>query len=505
MHISKAVMKSGTANPDNYSECITNRNFHRRRARRALVGEISFKLNGQTVLASGVDPHTTALSWLRRQGWTGSKEGCAEGECGACAVLMLRPDGLGSRFEAVNGCLLLLPSLADQEVWTVEGLSTNGQLHPAQQAMLQGGSQCGYCTPGFVVSMAAEYYRKNRKDFDIEALSGNLCRCTGYRPIQDAANSLEQPSQDDPLAQRLSTSVQAVKSLEYSPETGSPAQSRGRFYRPVSLHELLHTLADHPTAKLMAGGTDWVVEVNQRFVRAKVQVDISQVPDLQTLSWGDHQVEIGAGVTLSEAERWLQGRIPLLEDWFPLFASRPIRNRATFGGNLGTASPIGDSPPVLLALQAKLRLVGHAGERVVSLDNFFSGYRQTLLGPGEIIKSVCIPLPLAPLARFYKVAKRRMDDISTVAAGFALQLDERMVQSIRIGLGGVAPTPVRAFQTEAFLQGKPWDERTVRAASEIIRSEFKPIDDHRGSAAYRTAMLGSLLQKFYAETTEVRA
>jgi len=469
------------------------------------VGEISFSLNGQPVRAFGIDPHTTVLSWLRLQGLTGSKEGCAEGECGACAVLLLRPDGQGSRFEAVNGCLLLLPSLAGQEVWTVEGLVQGNKLHPVQQAMLQGGSQCGYCTPGFVVSMVAEYYRKDRDGFDLEALSGNLCRCTGYRPIRDAANSLGLPPQEDSLARRLAMPVRTVEPLEYSLQNNQvPAQNPRWFYRPVSLKELFQLLADHPTAKLVAGGTDWVVEVNQRFARAGVQIDLSQIPDLQTLSWTEGYAEIGAGVTLSEAERWLHGRIPLLAEWFPLFASRLIRNRATLGGNLGTASPIGDAPPVLLALQAKLVLAGPAAKRVVHLEDFFRGYRQTVLEPGEIIKAIRIPLPLAPLARFYKVAKRPMDDISTVAAALALHLEKGRVQSIQIGLGGVAPTPVRAYKTEAFLMGKPWDARTVRAAAEGIRAEFKPIDDHRGSAAYRTAMLGSLLQKFHVETQEER-
>ncbi|MDW8426222.1 MAG: FAD binding domain-containing protein [Meiothermus sp.] len=471
------------------------------------MGEISFRLNGQTVRVADAEPHTTLLSWLRQQGLTGSKEGCAEGECGACAVLLLRPDGSGSRLEAVNGCLLLLPSLAGQEVWTVEGLAQGRALHPVQEAMLQGGSQCGYCTPGFVVSMAAEYYRKNREGFDLEALSGNLCRCTGYRPIRDAAFALGRPSQTDPLAQRLALPAQAPESLEYSPPTGAaPASEPWRFYRPVSLKELFQTLAQHPSAKLVAGGTDWVVEVNQRAARAGVQVDLSQIPELQTLAWTDAYVEIGAGVTLSEAERWLEGRIPLLAGWFPLFASRLIRNRATLGGNLGTASPIGDSPPVLLALGASLVLVSAKGERVVALEHFFTGYRQTLLQPGELIKAVRIPLPLLPESRFYKVSKRPMDDISTVAMGVALSRSRSgQVETIRIGLGGVAATPVRAYQTEAFLLGKPWDESSLRKAVQVIKAEFQPIDDHRGSAAYRTAMLGSLLWKFYSETQGVMA
>ena len=468
---------------------------------------LSFTLNGREVRLEGTDPHTTLLSWLRSSGLTGSKEGCAEGECGACAVLLLYPDGQGgSRWESVNGCLILLPSVAGLEVRSVEGLALGQQLHPAQEAMLQGGSQCGYCTPGFVVSMAAEYYRKDRQGFDLEALSGNLCRCTGYRPIKDAADSLGKPASDDPLAGRLSQPAPMPTSIEYVPTRTqglASLQTPQRFFRPTSLAELFEITAQHPKAKLVAGGTDWVVEINQRFSRAEVQVDINQIPELKTLSWGEEHIEIGAGVTLSEAEHWLHGRIPLLHEWFPLFASRLIRNRATLGGNLGTASPIGDSPPVLLALNAQLVLTSVGGERVVAIEQFFTAYRQTLLHAGEIIKAVRIPLPLAPVARFYKVAKRRMDDISTVAAGFVLELDGNTVKRIRIGLGGVAATPVRAYKTEAALVGKTWDARTVRTAAETAKTEFKPIDDHRGSAAYRLAMLGKLLEKFFVETSEV--
>ena len=467
----------------------------------------SFRLNGRTVQVSDADPHTTLLGWLRQNGLTGSKEGCAEGECGACAVMLLRSDEEGSRFESVNGCLLLLPGLAGQEVWTVEALE-NGDLHPAQAAMLQGGSQCGYCTPGFVVSMAAEYYRKGREEFDPQALSGNLCRCTGYRPIKDAAESLGKPGADDVMARRLESPAPAIQSLDYAPvgrHSYASLHSPRRFFRPTMLAELFEITQNHPEAKLVAGGTDWVVEVNQRFSRSPVQVGIDAIAELKSLTWNAACVEIGAGLTLSEIEHSLGERIPLLYGWFPRFASRLIRNRATLGGNLGTASPIGDSPPVLLALEAELVLSSAKAERVVPLPEFFTGYRQTLLQTGEIIKAVRIPLPLAPVARFYKVCKRPMDDISTVAAGFALELEANAVKSIRVGLGGVAATPARAYRTEATLVGKPWDERTVRAAAEVARAEFQPIDDHRGSAAYRTAMLGKLLEKFFFDTSGVLA
>jgi xanthine dehydrogenase small subunit len=469
---------------------------------------MTFTLNGQAVTVTDIDPHTTLLSWLRASGLTGSKEGCAEGECGACAVMLLRPDKLlcpddllhsdksGSRYESVNGCLLLLASLENQEIWTVEGLSQKGQLHPTQEAMLQGGSQCGYCTPGFVVSMAAEYYRKDRETFDIEALSGNLCRCTGYRPIKDAAESLGKPDTNDVLAKRLEYPAPTPHSFESITKDSA-------FYRPTSLPELFAILAKQPDAKLVAGGTDWMVEINQRFSRAKTQISIDQLPELKTFSWQEDFVEMGAGLTLSELEHLLKNRIPILSEWFPRFASKLIRNRATLGGNIGTASPIGDSPPVLLALDASLVLASQTGERIVKLDSFFTGYRQTILQAGEIIRAVRVPLPIASVSRFYKICKRPMDDISTIAVGVTLELEADVVKTIRIGLGGVAATPVRAYQTEAALVGKPWTLRNLQASTETIKREFKPIDDHRGSAAYRVAMLGKVLEKLFHETAGI--
>ena len=458
---------------------------------------VQLTVNGKTVQVTDLRPHTTLLAWLRARGLTASKEGCAEGECGACAVMVARPAESGTRWEAVNGCLTLLAALNGAEVWTAEGLGQPGHLHPVQVAMARaGGSQCGYCTPGFVTSMAAEYYREGRAAFDIEALSGNLCRCTGYRPIRDAALSLGTTEADDPLKARLSDP--APQPLETALDT-----PEGLFLRPATLTHALDLLAQHPTAKLLAGGTDWAVEVNQRFSRAPVTVAVDALPELRTFAWTDAYVEIGAGLNLSEVERRLAGRIPLLAQLFPLFASRLIRNSATLGGNLGTGSPIGDSPPALLALDARVVLAGRSGERELPLADFFTGYRQTQLQPGELIRAVQIPLPLAPVARYYKVAKRRMDDISSVAAAFALTLDGETVSSIRIGLGGVAATPIRAHETEAFLTGRPWTERTVHEAARVLAGEGTPLSDHRASAAYRTAMLEQLLLKFFYEVMEV--
>ena len=471
------------------------------------MASIELTINGQHTTAQ-IDAHTTLLNWLRDHGLTGCKEGCAEGECGACAVLIAKPDqtrGDRTRLTSVNACLVLMAGLHGAEVVTAEGLGTPGNLHPVQSAMAAaGGSQCGYCTPGFVVSMADEYYRPDRTDsgrehFELEALSGNLCRCTGYRPIRDAAFSLGQPDSSDSFALRRDQA--APKSTAVKLEARD-----GNFVRTETLAQTLEVLREHQNAKLLAGGTDWGVEVNLRHSRSAFTIAIDHLSELREIHWRSDHVEIGAGLTLSELERQLEGRIALIHDWIPLFASRLIRNSATLGGNIGTASPIGDSPPVLLALGASVVLASSSGsneirERVVKLDGFFTGYRKTVRHPDELIRAVRIPLPLALTAKFYKIAKRRMDDISSVAVGISLTMRDDRVDQIRIGLGGVAATPIRALETEAFLNGKLWNETNVRAAAKTMAQSGTPLDDHRASAAYRKAMLEQTLLKFFFESS----
>jgi xanthine dehydrogenase small subunit len=465
------------------------------------MASIELTINGKQTTAQ-IAAHTTLLNWLRDHGLTGCKEGCAEGECGACTVLIAKPDQARAdqtranqtRLTSVNGCLVLMAGLHGAEVVTAEGLGEPGRLHPVQSAMaVAGGSQCGYCTPGFVVSMADEYYRHDRHGFEIEALSGNLCRCTGYRPIRDAAFSLGIPDASDPFVIRRDQASPTLPTVRLEAQDGT-------FIRQDTLAQTLETLREHPNAKLLAGGTDWGVEVNLRHSRSALTIAIDHLPELREIHWSSDHVEIGAGLSLSELERQLEGRIPLIHDWIPLFASRLIRNSATLGGNIGTASPIGDSPPVLLALEASVVLASSSGERVVPLAEFFTGYRKTVRHPNELIRAIRVPLPLAPRAKFYKIAKRRMDDISSVAAGITLALRGDLVQKIRIGLGGVAATPIRALEAEAFLTGKIWNETNARTAAKIMAQSGTPLDDHRASAAYRTAMLEQLLLKFFFET-----
>ncbi|WP_369148306.1 xanthine dehydrogenase small subunit [Streptomyces sp. R44] len=477
-------------------------------------------VNGEEAPIAPAAPHTTVLDFLRERGLTGTKEGCAEGECGACSVLVARPGvNKPTDWVAVNACLVPVASLDGQEIVTSEGLATAGApgtpptLHPVQEEMaVRGGSQCGYCTPGFVCSMAAEYYRPDRcahgeadgaaadaehgpNGFDLHALSGNLCRCTGYRPIRDAAFAVGAPTDEDPLARRREQAPPAPVATEY-------AQDDSVFVRKDTLAETLRVLRERPDAVVVAGSTDWGVEVNIRSRRAGCVIAVDRLPELRELRVESDAIEIGAALTLTEIERRLDGEVPLLAELFPQFASRLIRNGATLGGNLGTGSPIGDSPPALLALDASVVLADADGEREVPLSAYFTGYRQSVRRPGELIRAVRVPLPLSPVVAFHKIAKRRFDDISSVAVAFALDVQDGIVRKARIGLGGVAATPIRALATEAALEGRPWTAETVEAAAPVLRDEGTPMSDHRASAAYRSAMLGQSLLKLYARTTE---
>ncbi|WP_030545212.1 xanthine dehydrogenase small subunit [Streptomyces exfoliatus] len=476
-------------------------------------------VNGRETPLAPAAPHTTVLDFLRERGLTGTKEGCAEGECGACSVLVARPGvKKPTDWVAVNACLIPAAALDGQEIVTSEGLATAGEpgsrpvLHPVQEEMaVRGGSQCGYCTPGFVCSMAAEYYRPDRcahqdpadgadaehgpNGFDLHALSGNLCRCTGYRPIRDAAFAVGAPADGDPLAQRREQAPPAPVATAYT-------RGDSAFLRRSTLADTLRLLEERPGAVVVAGSTDWGVEVNIRSRRADCVVAVDRLPELRELRVASDHIEIGAALTLTEIERRLDGAVPLLAELFPQFASRLIRNSATLGGNLGTGSPIGDSPPVLLALDASVVLAGPDGEREVPLSGYFTGYRQSVRRPGELIRAVRVPLPLSPVTAFHKIAKRRFDDISSVAVAFALDIEDGIVRTARIGLGGVAATPVRARATEAALEGEPWAAQTVEAAAVVLRGEGTPMDDHRASSLYRSAMLGQSLLKLYARTTE---
>jgi xanthine dehydrogenase small subunit len=457
---------------------------------RSATAGFEFVLNGKTVRENGVAPQVTLLDYIRGRGLTGAKEGCAEGECGACAVLFVSARKDGSSYQPVNSCLVPLPAASGQEIYTVESLAESGELSGVQRAMAErGGSQCGYCTPGFVVSMFAEHFRSHGNGFDADTLGGNLCRCTGYRPIRDAMQSLG-PAPDTPLRRRLELPAPRVLPMNYE-------SAGGRYSRPCSLGECLKLVSEDNAAQFVGGNTDLGVMTNLRDRRFSHLVSLDSVPELREFRDAPDLVEIGAGLTLTEiGERWIDAP-DVFRDWLRLFASPLIRNRATLGGNLATASPIGDAAPLLLALDADLLIAGPKGERTVPLHSFFRAYRKTSLDRDEVIRSVRIPKPLPTHARFYKIAKRRVDDISTVAAGIAVRTDDSgRIRTARLAFGGVAPIPLRAIEAEdALAAGDP------AGAKEILRRILHPMSDHRGSAEYRVAMAQSLLDKFLWSVT----
>ena len=480
---------------------------------------IRFLLNGEHVGVAGVAPETTLLEYLRdERRLTGTKEGCAEGDCGACAVMLAERAGGAIAWKPINACIRLLPSVDGKAVFTVESLATDdGALHPVQQALVEcHASQCGFCTPGFAMSLFGLYKnasRPSRKAVD-DALSGNLCRCTGYRPIVDAAMRMYAlpaasgwrgpggvaddhtgtVGQDEArLAGDLATLARG--------ETFEYAHAGRRWSAPRTLAALADACAARPTARIVAGMTDVALWVTKQQRDLDDVVYLGDVEDLHAIRETDAGLEIGAAVTLSEALPKLDALFPELREAWQRFASVPIRNSATLAGNVANGSPIGDSMPALLALDARVRLLGAAGEREVTLDAFYPGYRQTAQVPGEFVAFVRIPRRVEGLLlRGYKISKRYDQDISAVFACFALVLDDGCVRSARIGCGGVAATPVRALRTEALLAGATWDRATAERAAQALTGEFAPIDDMRASAGYRRAVLGNLLRRFWLET-----
>jgi len=460
------------------------------------------------VLVEGVAPTTTLLQFLRSRGITGAKEGCAEGDCGACTVALVDRDAVGNpTYRTMTSCIALLPALAGREVITVEGLQAGmGALHPVQSAMVAHfGSQCGYCTPGFVMSLFEAYYRSDcRTSSELsDQLSGNLCRCTGYRPIRDAALTAlaTRVRGGDAFKERLKAPAPTLKALDYSTESG-------RLIRPDSLKGLLEALNEHDDARLVAGATELGVEATKKRAAFSLLVSTEGIPELRRINRGESVWNIGASATLTEISEALGAEFPSLAKMLRVFASRQIRNRATLGGNLATASPIGDSAPVLMSLDASLVLASVEGLRKVALSDFFVAYRKTALRRGEIIFSVEIPHfkggeGLERKSEFMKVSKRRELDISIVAAAFSLDLDATgVVRRARIAYGGVAAMPVRARKAEAALVGKTIQDAAESAAA-MLGTEFSPIDDVRAGAEFRRGLVVSLWEKFVSGETSV--
>ncbi len=460
-----------------------------------------FNLNGAWVKERGLSPTTTLLRYLRdSRALTGTKEGCAEGDCGACtvAVAELSEEGRPT-WKAINSCLLFLPMVQGKHVVTVDALKDAHGYHPAQLAMAKAmGSQCGYCTPGIVMSLFEATYRADIQQsawkLD-DQLCGNLCRCTGYRPIREAAVVVAGTCPKDRFAQVLEQARPESMALHYQTD-------KQRFVTPTSFDDFWSELDAHPEARFVAGGTDLSLEVTKRFALIPKLISLEGLTQLQSLAEHVGGYRLGSGATIAQLEDFCELRLPSLHRMVRYFGARQIKHRGTLGGNLCTASPIGDLAPVLISLGATAIIMGKAGERRVVLEQFFKGYRKTALGPGEILAAVEVPsVPSTVRAVAYKVSKRRELDISTVSAAFYVDVDDANKVSVaRLTYGGLAATTQRASRVEVALLGKLWTEEVVTQAAQEIAADFRPLSDHRGSSAYRLLVAKNLLKGFFQET-----
>ncbi len=470
------------------------------------------RLNGVPLRVDAADSHRTLLEALRDAGLTGTKEGCNEGDCGACTVLVAQPGADGKPgWRATNSCILPLWTVAGRDIRTVEGLDAADStgtpcrprrhesprsLHPVQAALVRHhGSQCGYCTPGIVMSLVEACHRRDLstlEDLDGQ-LAGNLCRCTGYRALRDAAlEALESARQGAGLI--------PMPALPHGPAGPTESSLPDDCHRPTDLVSLLGILGRFPSARCIAGATDLGPEITRRFRRFETLVSLEHVRELLELRRTPDAWHIGAAVTLTVLGEVLGGEFPEIDAMLRGFGSRQIRNRATLGGNLATASPVACAATLLLAMDASLVLASAAGERTVPLDGFFPGYRTTILRPGEVLKTIVLARDAGFRRAFRKVSKRPDVDIATVSMGFAVKLDAGgRVIAARIACGGVAPFPARAHRTEAALLGQPLDAARIARATRVLGEEFTPISDVRGGADYRRRALAGLLEGFLAD------
>ncbi len=460
--------------------------------------ETAFLLNGTPVRIAGEPPTRTLLDWLREtRQLTGTKEGCNEGDCGACTVMVSDQDGT----RALNACILFLPQLHGKAVRTVEGLTgPDGALHPVQQAMVDHhGSQCGFCTPGFVMAMAAGHLNR-RTDHD-DVLAGNLCRCTGYAPIIRAAEAASTASVPDWLKQETDPGFFLAK-IPSGGAAGTAARGAdgppSDAFRPSTTDELARWYAANPTATLIAGATDVGLWVTKALMNLAPVAFLNGIADLKRIETTGSEIRIGAGVTVSDLLDAMKAPHPDFAELLRRYASVQVRNAATIGGNIANGSPIGDGPPALIALGAALHLRMGDARRSIPLEDFFLDYRKQDRQPGEFVEAVTIPAT-APALRCYKLSKRFDQDISAVCGCFNLTVDNGLVTAARIAFGGMAGIPKRATAVEQALIGKKLDLATAEAVKPLFARDFTPMTDMRASAAYRLEAAGNMLIRYALE------
>jgi xanthine dehydrogenase small subunit len=465
---------------------------------------VRFLLNDREQVLTDINPSVSVLDYLRDiKGDTGTKEGCASGDCGACTVVLGEATDQGIAYNSINACITPIGNIHGKQLITVEHLKSGKDLHPAQQAMVDcDGSQCGFCTPGFVMSLFA--YRKNHdapeRESLIEALGGNLCRCTGYRPILDAGVAMYEPKQEDQFTLAEPTTLARLQQINLDKQSVTLARDSKRYYAPASADELAELLAQHPQATMVAGGTDLCLEFTQFLREIDTLVYTGRTRELLQITETQDSIEIGAAVSFSQLKKTLCSEYPDLHELIDRLGSRQIRNQGTLGGNIANASPIGDMPPALIALKAKLLLRSSSGSRVLNIEEYFISYKVTALEPGEFIQSIIVPRQqLGYSLRAYKISKRLEDDISAVCGVFNIHIDKGRVAEVSIAFGGMAEIPKRASNTELALRGKNWSQDSIDSAMTALATDFSPIDDFRASAQYRMQSAQNLLQRLFLQ------
>ncbi len=479
---------------------------------------IRFVLDGELVEVRNPDPTRTVLQYLREDlRKIGTKEGCAEGDCGACTVVIAEVDRSGKQLQvrAINSCIQFLPTLDGKELITVESLRrSDGSLHPVQQALVDcHGSQCGFCTPGFVMSLFALYKNNaepTRREID-DTLAGNLCRCTGYRPIIDAAEKMYgyRTAKDNWLEEPYATKSGsrekekiALLNSAARPDMLAIDTGKQKFFSPRSVEEFASVFESNFDAVILAGGTDVGLWVTKQLQNLRTVIYTGNVEGLSTLNVTKTHIDIGAAVSLSDAMLPLIEHYPEFEELFLRFASPPIRNAGTLGGNIANGSPIGDSMPALMVVDTTLVLRRGKQTREIPLNDFYLDYQKTALEPGEFLERILVPLRHGDIqVQSYKVSKRFDQDISAISGAYALRRNGASVESIRIAYGGLAAVPKRAVTCEAELTGGEWNEDAVQSGIEALAADFSPISDMRSTADYRRRVCGNLLKRFYLDSS----